>query len=193
LSGSPQQGGLVVPDGITLLIGGARSGKSALAVRLGESFVGPVTFAATATPGDEEMAARIERHQDERPHAWATLESPFLEGTLPNTGLLIVDCVTLWVANVMFASGADSAPQNFEHDLADRTTALLKSLRLRTGPTVIVTNEVGLGIVPDTPLSRTYRDALGRVNTQLAAGSDRALFVSAGRIFPLLSINEVFQ
>ncbi len=190
---NPQPGGLVVPAGITLLIGGARSGKSALAVRLGESFVGPVTFAATATADDADMATRIQRHQDERPPAWATLESPFLDGNMPTAGLLIVDCVTLWVANVMFASDGNTSPQTFEHDLADRTTALLKYFRERTGPTVIVTNEVGLGIVPDTPLSRTYRDALGRVNTQLAAGSDRALFLAAGRIFPLLSINEVFQ
>ncbi len=194
-----------MPSGITLLIGGARSGKSALAVKLGQSFDGPVTFAATATAADNEMARRISRHRDERPHRWVTLESPLLDHALPPAGLLIIDCITLWVANVLFAGHPDSAAEAaqaaeaadtaelFEADLARRVTALLSELRRRTGPCVVVSNEVGLGIVPDSPLGRIYRDALGRVNTSLAAGVDRSMFLAAGRIAPLLAISEVFR
>jgi adenosylcobinamide kinase / adenosylcobinamide-phosphate guanylyltransferase len=184
---------LQVPDGLTLLVGGARSGKSALAVRLGEGFNGPVTFLATATPGDQDMAARIERHRTERPPTWATIESPLLDATTPSDGLLIIDCITLWVANVMFAAPGNDEPEYLDSELSARTTALLTSWSQRTGPTIVVTNEVGLGIVPEHSISRTYRDAIGRVNSRIAASADRAMFLAAGRILPLLHPHEVFS
>lgn len=192
MNGEPQAGGLVVPAGITLLVGGARSGKSALAVRLGRSFSGPVTFVATATAGDDDMVERIQRHQDERPSGWTTIESPSLVADFPLGGMLIIDCITLWVANVLFTSAEVEPTHRFEQVLADRAATLLLLLRQRTGPTIIVTNEVGLGIVPDSPLTRTYRDALGRVNSQLAEAADRSMFLAAGRVLPLLSLTEVF-
>src|SRR6185437_1378344 len=134
----------------------------------------PVTFIATGEAFDAEMTERIERHRAERPGAWATVEEPVeLERALssvPDGTTAIVDCLSLWVANV-FESQPVEAP----------SAAAARAAAERPGLTIAVTNEVGMGIVPDNALARAYRDALGRVNAQWAEAADEALLVVAGR------------
>ena len=157
---------------LVVLLGGARSGKSALAVELAAAEGRPVTFLATGEAGDEEMAARIERHRSERPAEWETIEEPVeLERALASVGegrTAIVDCLSLWAANVGAAAEEAAEP-------AARAAAA------RAGLTIAVSNEVGLGIVPDNALARAYRDTLGRVNATWVAYADEAYFVVAGR------------
>jgi adenosylcobinamide kinase/adenosylcobinamide-phosphate guanylyltransferase len=158
---------------LVLLVGGARSGKSRLAVDLARAAGGPVTFVATGEAGDDEMAARIARHREERPPEWTTVEEPRELGralaAVPPGETAIVDCLSLWVANL---DGADVERAGAE---------AARVARERAGLTVAVTNEVGLGIVPDNALARRYRDDLGRVNAGWAAAADEAWFVVAGR------------
>jgi adenosylcobinamide kinase / adenosylcobinamide-phosphate guanylyltransferase len=167
--------------GLTLLIGGARSGKSDLAVQIGQRHTAGVTFIATAEGLDADMSERIKRHQLERPN-WPTVEAPLSIGAAVaatnQNHLLIVDCLTLWVANMMFADASDD-------DIAAAAQADVAACALRQTPTVAVTNEVGLGIHPETELGRRYRDQLGRVNRIWAAGSHRCLFLVAGRAVAL--------
>lgn len=167
---------------LTLLLGGARSGKSALAVRRAGSWTGPVLFVATATAGDEEMAERISRHRRERPAGWTTAEEPVeLVATLRGAGAdacVLVDCLSLWVANLLEAGWEDEA-------VADAARAAAGIAASRAAPTIVVTNEVGLGIVPETQLGRRYRDLLGGVNATFAEAADEPLFVVAGRTLRL--------
>lgn len=161
---------------LTFLLGGARSGKSALAVALASQWDGPVTVVATAQAGDAEMADRIERHREERPTGWTTVEEPVdlvsaLE-VVPAGAAVVVDCVSLWVANVL--------DQDVEA-LNERAVAAAQQ-RARA---IVVSNEVGLGIVPVSQLGRRYRDVLGRVNAQWAAAADEALLVVAGKMLRL--------
>jgi adenosylcobinamide kinase / adenosylcobinamide-phosphate guanylyltransferase len=163
---------------LTLLLGGARSGKSALAVRTAEEWGGPVTFVATGAASDDEMAARIERHRAERPGAWTTMEEPTdlvkaLRST-PADALVVVDCLSLWVSNLVEAGWEDDAVE------AEASAAAALAAE-RQAPTVIVSNEVGLGIVPPTLLGRRYRDLLGRVNAIFAAEADEPILVVAGK------------
>jgi adenosylcobinamide kinase / adenosylcobinamide-phosphate guanylyltransferase len=164
---------------LVFLLGGARSGKSALAVRTAAAWPGPVVFIATAgMRDDEEMRARIEAHRDERPAGWTTVEEPLdLAGVLavaPEDACVVLDCLTLWVSNALEAGLADD-----EVERAARETARLAAGR--ASPTVAVSNEVGLGIVPETPLGRRFRDVLGRVNAAFAGAAERASLVVAGR------------
>jgi adenosyl cobinamide kinase/adenosyl cobinamide phosphate guanylyltransferase len=167
---------------VTLLIGGARSGKSDLAVEIGRRHDGAVTFVATAQHFDADMTDRITRHRAERP-PWPTVEAPVdlarALAAVPADDLLIVDCLTLWVSNSLLAEHAD-------HQVEAAATEHAALAAGRRGPTVVVTNEVGLGIHPDTDLGRRYRDLLGRVNRCWAAAADRTLFLVAGRALPLL-------
>jgi adenosyl cobinamide kinase/adenosyl cobinamide phosphate guanylyltransferase len=152
---------------LVVLVGGARSGKSTLAVERATAEGAPVTFIATGEAGDEEMAARIARHQEERPPEWRTLEEPLdvhrAVASVSPRETVIVDCLSLWVAN-----GGDGAV-----------------LPPRPGLTIAVTNEVGLGIVPENALARAYRDDLGRVNASWVDAADEAYFVVAGRMLTL--------
>jgi adenosyl cobinamide kinase/adenosyl cobinamide phosphate guanylyltransferase len=163
---------------LVLLIGGARSGKSSLAVARGVAAGLPVVFVATGEAGDDEMAARIELHRRERPAEWTTVEEPVelarAVGDAPGDAVLVVDCLSLWVANVLERGGVEATAAE-----AARLAAV------RPGPTIAVTNEVGLGIVPDNELARRYRDVLGRVNAIWAAAADEAYFVVAGRALRL--------
>jgi adenosylcobinamide kinase / adenosylcobinamide-phosphate guanylyltransferase len=165
-----------------LLLGGARSGKSALAVRLARESERAVTFVATATPSDDELAARIARHRAERPSEWTTVEEPLeLARAIREAAadeLLVLDCLSLWVANLLEAGRG-------EEEIEDEGRAAAAAAAARTAPTVAVSNEVGLGIVPVSPLGRRYRDVLGRVNAEWAAAADRALLVVAGKVLPL--------
>jgi adenosylcobinamide kinase/adenosylcobinamide-phosphate guanylyltransferase len=152
---------------LVLYLGGARSGKSRLAVERAKASGAPVVFVATGEAGDDEMHDRIERHKAERPAAWTTIEEPIdLAGALtraPVGATVVVDCLSLWVAN------------------GGRGDEALQAARSRVGLTLAVTNEVGMGIVPDNALARAYRDDLGRVNAAWAAAADEAWLVVAGR------------
>lgn len=167
---------------LLLLLGGARSGKSTLAVSLASSQPQPVVFIATAEALDSDMASRIARHRDERPTTWTTLEEPRALATAladtPAEACVIVDCLTLWVSNLLHGGLATT-----EVDQLGRETAVVAAER--DGWTIAVTNEVGLGIVPANDLARSYRDLLGRINASWAAAADRALLVAAGRTLPL--------
>ncbi|HJS69956.1 MAG TPA: bifunctional adenosylcobinamide kinase/adenosylcobinamide-phosphate guanylyltransferase [Gaiellaceae bacterium] len=168
--------------GITLLVGGARSGKSARALRLASDWDGQVVFVATAEDRDSEMAARIARHRLERPASWRTIEAP-LElvrafDSIPAGAFVILDCLTLWVANALEAGWTDE-------DVERAAAAVATIAAGRERPTVVVTNEVGLGVVPRTALGRAYRDLLGRVNAVFAAEAEHAYLMIAGRTLEL--------
>jgi adenosyl cobinamide kinase/adenosyl cobinamide phosphate guanylyltransferase len=167
---------------LTLLLGGARSGKSDLAVRLAARWDGPVTVVATGEAGDAEMAERIRRHRAARPPGWRTVEAPReLEAALagaPAGTFVLLDCLTLWVSNLMGA-GLD------DDQVMDRARSAAATAAARSAPTVAVSNEVGAGIVPADALSRRYRDLLGQVNAAWAAAADQALLLVAGRAVPL--------
>jgi adenosyl cobinamide kinase/adenosyl cobinamide phosphate guanylyltransferase len=167
---------------LEVLLGGARSGKSALAVRRAAASGRPVVLLATGEARDAEMADRIARHRAERPAGWTTVEEPLaLEAAVAGVdpdACLVVDCLSLWVANVLERGDDDSAVQA----AADRAAARAAA---RPGPTLAVSNEVGLGLVPMDPLGRRYRDVLGRVNAAWARAADRAGLVVAGRILAL--------
>ncbi len=160
---------------VTLVLGGARSGKSAHAEALVESRPGPCVYLATAEAGDGEMAERIAAHRARRGTRWRTLEEPLeLAATLAarpaGEGAVLVDCLTLWLSNLMAA----------ERDPAAETARLLEALPGVAAPVVFVSNEVGLGIVPMNPLARRFRDEAGRLNQAVAAAADRVVFVAAG-------------
>jgi adenosylcobinamide kinase / adenosylcobinamide-phosphate guanylyltransferase len=168
---------------LILLLGGARSGKSALAVRLAGRAAGPVTVVVTGEARDAEMAERIRRHRAGRPGHWRTVEAPReLEAALagaPADAFVVLDCLTLWVSNLM-EQGLDDRRVG---ELA-RSAAAVAAARL--APTVAVSNEVGAGIVPADALSRRYRDLLGQVNVVWAAAAEQALLLVAGRAVPLV-------
>jgi adenosyl cobinamide kinase/adenosyl cobinamide phosphate guanylyltransferase len=168
--------------GFTFLLGGARSGKSTLALRLARESGRPVVFMATSEPRDEEMVERIERHRRERSPDWSTVEAPLdLVGALaaaPEEACVVLDCLTLWTANALEAGWSDEAVARAAEEVARLAAA-------RHAPTVAVSNEVGLGVVPDTPLGRRYRDVHGRVNAAFAAQAERACLVVAGRALEL--------
>ena len=167
---------------LTFLLGGARSGKSSLAVELARRWDGPVTFIATGEPGDDEMAERIRLHRDERPDDWVTLEAP-LEvrsalTSVPAGAAVVLDCLSLWVANLL-ARGDETT------EIESESAAVAELAARRVALTVAVSNEVGLGVVPPTKLGRSFRDVLGRVNAHWASEAEHAAFVVAGRSLPL--------
>ena len=167
---------------LVVLLGGARSGKSRLALELAAASEAGVTYIATAEALDDEMTARIDRHRAERPSSWATVEEPLdLRRAIASVdpgGTCVVDCLSLWVSNLMLR-GDESGLVAAE---AEACAALGAQ---RTGLTVAVTNEAGLGVVPATPLGREYRDLLGAVNRTWVDAAERAAFVVAGKVLPL--------
>ena len=159
---------------LSLVIGGARSGKSAFAERLVVGSGRPRRYIATAEAWDDEMRARIARHQEDRDGEWITVEAPL---DLPDALALaqaeeavLVDCATLWLTNHLLA----------DHDLSVETRRLLDALAGCTAPVVIVSNETGWGIVPENALARRFRDEQGRLNQRLAAASTLVVTVIAG-------------
>ncbi|EYB69012.1 nicotinate-nucleotide-dimethylbenzimidazole phosphoribosyltransferase [Deinococcus phoenicis] len=163
------------------MTGGARSGKSSFAERLAAASGEAVTYLATAQAFDAEMEDRIRRHRADRPVGWATVEEPLnvpgaLRAAVTPTALL--DCLSLWVSNLLLADHTDGA-------ILEQADALLAAARARPGLTVLVTNEVGFGIVPDNALARRYRDVLGWVNQRAAAASDEAWLLVSGLPLPL--------
>lgn len=158
---------------LTLVLGGARSGKSAYAERLLAG--GPALYLATGQAGDAEMAERIRRHRERRGPAWATVEEPLeLAAALDRHARperpVLVDCLTLWLSNLLLAG----------RDLDVARAGLVQVLPGLAGPVVLVSNEVGLGIVPDNALARRFRDEAGRLHQEVAAVAQRVVFVAAG-------------
>jgi adenosylcobinamide kinase/adenosylcobinamide-phosphate guanylyltransferase len=163
---------------LTVLLGGARSGKSRWAVRLATETGRPVTFIATGEARDEEMASRIQRHRAERPPQWTTVEEPIrLPDALRSVDAgrtVIVDCLTLWVSNLLEQDLGDDEVRTWAADAADAAAH-------HDGEAIVISNEVGSGIVPMTPLGRRYQDLLGEVNAIWVERSSRAALVVAGR------------
>lgn len=159
----------------TLVLGGARSGKSAFAERMvGDSGLARI-YLATATAGDDEMQARIARHRAQRGDGWITVEEPLslvaaLTREVAHGRAVLVDCLTLWLSNLMMA----------ERDPDVEARRLTRFLGVAKYPVVLVSNEVGLGLVPETPLGRSFRDAQGRLNQIVAAAVPDVVFIAAG-------------
>lgn len=163
------------PPHSTLVLGGARSGKSAYAEALLADIAGPRIYVATAEAGDAEMAERIAHHQTRRGAAWRTVEAPLdlataLDAHASAEGALLVDCLTLWLNNLMAA----------DRDIEAESAALERAVVGSPGRIVLVSNEVGLGIVPDNPLARRFRDCAGRLNKRMATAADEVVFIAAG-------------
>ena len=159
----------------TLVLGGARSGKSAFAEQLARDAAAECVYLATASAGDEEMRERIAHHRARRGAGWRTIEEPLaLVAALVREAAagraVLVDCLTLWLSNLMHA----------ERDVDAETRALVACLREARGAVVLVSNEVGLGLVPETPLGRRFRDAQGRLNQVIAGAADDVVFIAAG-------------
>lgn len=168
----------------TLILGGARSGKSRYAEELASNVCGAVLFVATAEPGDEEMQKRIEAHRRNRPMFWQTLEATENVGSqiTENIGAaqtVIIDCITLLVSNVLLKH-ENEPDEVVEKAVTDETDGLIECTGSSEANFIIVSNEVGLGLVPADPLSRRYRDLLGRVNQALAQHADEVVMLVAG-------------
>ncbi len=166
---------VVVPPLRDFVFGGARSGKTALALERAEASGLEPVMVATAQAHDDEMAARIEAHKAERDGRWTTIEAPRdLAGVLDREAgggrVLVVDCLTLWLSNQMMA----------EADVEAEIERLVDALGRLAGPVILVSNEVGLGIVPENALARRFRDAQGRLNRRVAAVATRVTLVAAG-------------
>jgi len=167
-----------------LILGGARSGKSRLAQEMALEAGGDVLFVATAEAGDEEMKRRIEMHRKNRPPGWRTLEATGGLGQritpqIGAAGTVIIDCITLLVSNI-FGGHPDADEDTLEKAVAAEIEALLDCADRADAHLIIVTNEVGLGLVPPDPASRLYRDLLGQANQTLAARADAVYLLVAG-------------
>ena len=162
-------------DGLVLVLGGARSGKSRFAEKLvAESGLQPV-YIATAEAGDAEMAERISDHRARRGPGWRTVEAPLaleamLQAEASGETAILIDCLTLWLSNLMHSGSDEKIP----------IRAICTTARRLPGLRVFVSNEIGLGLVPETPLGRKFRDAQGRLNQAVAEVADRVVFVAAG-------------
>jgi adenosylcobinamide kinase / adenosylcobinamide-phosphate guanylyltransferase len=159
---------------VTLVLGGARSGKSRYAEALIAKSPKPWVYVATAEARDDEMAERIAAHRARRAEGWQTIEAPHdlpdAVRQAPANAAVLVDCLTLWLSNLMEGS----------FDIDAQTARLQEALAARTGPTVLVSNEVGLGIVPDNALTRRFRDLQGVLNQRMAAEAQRVVMMVAG-------------
>jgi adenosylcobinamide kinase / adenosylcobinamide-phosphate guanylyltransferase len=170
----PAGSGAVLPP-VTLVLGGARSGKSAFAEGMVAGHRRGCVYLATAEIHDDEMRERVRLHQARRDAQWRTVEAPLdlcraLVAETEQGAAILVDCLTLWLSNLMHAA----------RDPEAETGALMKALGQVGGPIVFVANEVGLGIVPDNKLARDFRDHAGRMNQRIAAEADAVFFIAAG-------------
>ncbi len=166
---------------LTLILGGVRSGKSRFAQRLA-SDQDRVLFLATAEAGDVDMEARIQAHKEARPAGWDTLEEPLdlatsLSSVLNDYDVVILECLTLWISNMMLAPPMAG---DAKADIPSRVHQLLEMFRSGNASWIVVSNEVGLGVIPPTTLGRNYADELGRVNQIVAAEADVVYFMAAG-------------
>jgi len=169
---------------LTLILGGARSGKSSYAQSVVEESKESALFVATATAGDEEMEARIAAHRSNRPSHWSTLEAPLQVGRAireaESTPWVLIDCLTLLTSNVLFTCAEPVDESEFRASLKQEIDDLLDAYRAHRGEWLIVSNEVGLGLVPPDRLSRFYRDGLGWANQIIARAADKVIFLAAG-------------
>jgi adenosylcobinamide kinase/adenosylcobinamide-phosphate guanylyltransferase len=170
---------------LTLILGGARSGKSSYAQRLAAERGEMVVYVATAEAGDGEMAERIAAHRAERPAHWQTIEAPRWVGAAIRSGagqagVILIDCLTLLANNIIVPLPESVTAHEAEAALSVEIEELLNAYAASRAEWIIVSNEVGLGLVPPYPLGRVYRDALGRANQRLAAAADEVLFMVAG-------------
>ncbi|HJV00695.1 MAG TPA: bifunctional adenosylcobinamide kinase/adenosylcobinamide-phosphate guanylyltransferase [Burkholderiaceae bacterium] len=172
----------------TLVLGGARSGKSGFAEKLAIATGKELVYIATAQAGDGEMASRIAHHRSQRDHRWITVEEPLalaeaLSHWCAPQRVVLVDCLTLWLSNLLFSDG-DAGPDDEDIALPPRfhaeRAALLQALADCGGDVLLVSNEVGMGIIPMGAISRCFMDEAGRLNQAVAAVCDRAIFVAAG-------------
>lgn len=167
-----------------LVLGGARSGKSRHAEARCEALPGPITYIATAQPFDAEMRDRIATHRARRSARWQTVEAPIdlpaAIGDAPSSGPILVDCLTLWLSNLLLAG----------EDIERWSSALIAAITNCAAPIVLVGNEVGLSIVPENALARRFRDEAGLLNQQVAAACDMVLFVAAGLPLTLKQAEE---
>ena len=203
--------GQKIPPQLVLILGGARSGKSAFAQDLAASSGRTVAFIATATAVDDEMRERIARHRASRPKQWHTLEEPLdLAGVIRRAyklaDVLLLDCVTLWLGNMLLQeSGLDESDDDdkqqeklrrtrnlFDERSLKQIEALLSVIQAAepNKTLIVVTNEVGLGIVPAYPLGRIYRDTLGYINQRLAKAADRVYLMVAGMAVDIKRLQE---
>jgi adenosylcobinamide kinase / adenosylcobinamide-phosphate guanylyltransferase len=172
---------------LSLILGGARSGKSTYAQSLAEQHGGKVFYVATAAAGDKEMAERISVHRASRPPQWITLEAQHRVGeavlvasknTYPD--LILLDCLTILTSNVIMALPEPLSTQQAQNALAEEIEAILDARQKLQVPWLVVSNEVGMGLVPPYPLGRVYRDVLGWANQRLAAAAERVVLMVAG-------------
>jgi len=175
MTGATEAGGDAPTDRkLTFILGGARSGKSSHAESLTTAYPSPWTYIATAQAYDDEMRERIALHRSRRGEGWVTADAPLdlVEAikALPDRQPVLIDCLTLWLTNHMLA----------DHDVEAERRRLTDALSRPRGPWFVVSNEVGLGIVPDNALARRFRDAAGRLNQQVAAVADNVLMMVAG-------------
>ncbi len=171
---------------IILVLGGARSGKSTYALRLAEELFDKPLYIATAEAGDREMAERIRIHKRSRSRRWKCVEEPLdiasvVAAPTPHCDGILVDCMTLWVSNVLL--------KEKEKAFENRARKLIAALRKAHRPVIIVSNEVGLGIVPEHELGRKFRDLAGRLNQDLAKLADTVVFVVSG--LPMVIKGEI--
>lgn len=160
---------------VILVLGGAKSGKSAFALRLGEGYEAKRAFVATAQALDQEMAERIQIHKIERADRWDTFEEPLdvadlIRSIQRDYEVILIDCLTLWTSNVLFAN----------RDFGLESKLLIDALRETSSQVIVVSNEVGLGIVPENRLARQFRDYAGTLNSAIASLSEAVYFVVAG-------------
>jgi len=177
------------PFRLSLILGGARSGKSRYGLGLAAPFTAPRLFVATCEPRDAEMEARIEAHQRERGSEWTSLEVPLqltaaLSAAQERYGVILVDCLTMWVSNLLHTE--DASPGSIQ----TACEHLVETVAQTATPTILVSNEVGFGIVPDNPLARQFRDQAGWLHQRLAQVADLVVLMVAG--VPLLIKSELF-
>ena len=177
---------------LILILGGARSGKSGFAQQLAQACSDeehrPVVYIATAEAGDEHMRQRIERHRRGRPSGWETVEAPqnvvaAIEAAGDSAAAIIVDCLTLWISNLLLAGGEEfneAQAASREEAILDEVEALTPATRKAKCQVIVVSNEVGMGIVPLTRLGRIFRDIAGRANQALAQAADEVYVMWAG-------------
>jgi adenosylcobinamide kinase/adenosylcobinamide-phosphate guanylyltransferase len=170
---------------IVLITGGGRSGKSSYGQRLAENLPGPRAYVATAVPFDQELEERVRRHREERSDTWSTtIEEPVALAAALRSATqyptVLVDCLTMWMGNLLWSAEQSQGPAPNEAQVADACSEVVAACREHAGTVVLVTNEVGMGIIPENPAARLYRDLLGRCNQVMAAAADTVILMVAG-------------